>query len=312
MTEPVHPPIVELLPSPSRPALVGGGLFAILALVLLDGGIAGWAQLTARNQAAAAKLGAVEQYSLDKHVLAMLALSVFTVGLACTLTREKRPGLALLVLVGVCAGPMSILAAPVHPSLISADFSNTRWWWHALVQGGQLLILVLWTWWTTRCLRNRRIFTVAAADPDLPNQHHGEVSCGLLFALYSSVTLTAQILTRHGNGLESPGLLVMLGWAALGAGAAVVVIQSSWWPMSGTVFVSAVLMLGMMYDAYYRPGGWPGVAGWDSGLESPIVLSFSTSACVLAGPLIGAALRRRHPPSGAMPSPEDAETASTV
>jgi hypothetical protein len=49
-----------------------------------------------------------------------------------------------------------------------------------------------------------------------------------------------------------------------------------------------------MYAAYYRPGGWPGVAGWDGGGQSPMVLSLGTTVCVLAGPLIGAALRRRH------------------
>jgi hypothetical protein len=310
MTDPVHPAIGELLPRPSRAALVGGGLFAILALVLLDGGIAIWAQITARNRLALQSLAAVDKYSLDQHLLAMIALSLLTVGLACTLIRTKQPLLAMLVLIGVCAGPMAILAAPVNQSLISRDLEDTLWWWHALVQGGQLLVLVLWTWWTTRCLRGRRIFTAAMADPALPDQHHGAVSSELLFALYTAVTLTAQILTRPENGIESPGLLVMFGWAMLGAAGAVLVVQSSWWPMSGTIFVSEVLMLGMLYDAYYRPGGWPGVAGWESGPQSPVILSFSTSACVLAGPLIGAVLRRRHPPSGAPADSVEPQSAS--
>lgn len=311
MANPVHHASIERLkPHPSRRALLGGGLVAVLALILLDGGIAAWAQLTARRQVSARHVAAIAQYSLDRHLLAMLSLSLFTVGLACTLIRTRQSLLAAVLLIAVAAGPMTILAAPVGPALITANSGNTVWWWHTVVQGGQLLILGAWTWWATRCLHGRRIFTVAFVDPALPEQHHGVVSCGLLSGLYVAVMVTAQILTRTSDGAESPGLLVMAGWAMLGAAGAVVVLQSSWWPMSGTVMVGTVLMLGMMYDAYYRPGGWPGVAGWENGLEPPIVLSFSTSACVLAGPLAGTVLRRRHPPSGAANPTAEGESAS--
>ncbi len=287
---------------PSWKALAAGSLITIPALIVLDGGVAAWAQFTVRQVWVAQQVSSAGQYSVVKHCLAMLALSLLAGGMACMLSRSGQPVLAGLVLAGVCAGPMTVLAAPVRAGLLTADLQDTTWWWHGAVQGVQFLLLAGWTWWTTRCLPERRSFMAATADPELSDQHHGRVAPGLLFALFTAVTMTAQILARTDNGIESPGLLVIFGWAALGAAGSVIVIQSSWRPMCVTVLVATVLALGMLYDAYYRPGAWPGVAGWDDA-TSPIILSFSATVCVLAGPLLGTALRRRHPPSGADSEP---------
>jgi hypothetical protein len=282
----------DRLPMSSRGELVWGALIAVLALVALDGGIASWAQWTARTTLAGSV--ADGQHSLNRHVLAMVLLSALTVAVGCLLALLRERMLALVVLAGVAAGPMGVLAAPVSASLVTVDVTDTYAWWHLVVQSGQFAILLAWGWWSVR--RLPAVLPQALREGGHPPDPvaHGRISSTLLFALYAAVTLTAQILSRTSNGIESAGLLTMVGWAALGAGCAVVVTQVPARLTATWITAGGVLAIGAMYSAYYRPGGWPGVAGWENGIEAPVVLSFSTTACVLAGPLIGAVLHRRH------------------
>jgi hypothetical protein len=43
---------------------------------------------------------------------------------------------------------------------------------------------------------------------------------------------------------------------------------------------------------YLRPGGWPGVAGWEfDGMESPVILSAQVAIVSAAGPIAGMLLK---------------------
>jgi hypothetical protein len=73
-------------------------------------------------------------------------------------------------------------------------------------------------------------------------------------------------------------LVVAASRAALRAQAALVAVS---------IAVPAVLFL-----AYQRQGGWPGVAGWEfGGMQSPVITSTSIVVCLLAAGPAGIAVR---------------------
>jgi hypothetical protein len=42
-----------------------------------------------------------------------------------------------------------------------------------------------------------------------------------------------------------------------------------------------------MWWAYHRDGGWPGVPGWDHGMQSPLFLTVQITAVLIAAAAIG-------------------------
>lgn len=60
--------------------------------------------------------------------------------------------------------------------------------------------------------------------------------------------------------------------------------------MSLAFLVGIAATSGLIFVAYTRLGGWPGVAGWEfDGMESPIITSAASTSVMFAAALIGSA-----------------------
>lgn len=275
-----------MTPSSTRSLLVGSAAAAV-ALAGLDGGIAGWAQWSWTRAAAAQDIPA-QLYSLPRHVIAMVLLAALAVAVATVLAEGGNRVLAGLVLAATVAGPMTVIAAPVRAGLITADSGDVGWWWHAAIGVPQLAIMLAATVWAVRCRRPAAPGTTARS---------GLGSAGTSFAIFAAIGLTGQILLLpNPQTSEHPGLLTAVGWAFLGAGLALVAARSASGRAPALALIAALAVVASLLLAYHRPGGWPGVAGWEfNGMEPPIVLSPAAVATFLAGPVIalGGQARRR-------------------
>jgi hypothetical protein len=275
-------------------ALLAGAVAAVTALALLDGGVAGLAQRAALAEAARYGLGRtdLELYSLTGHVLAMLAVAAVAVATATGLAATDLRPLAACVLAGAVTGPMTVAAAPVAASLVAGDSGDTRWWWHVAVALAQLVVMAAATWWTFECLRR----------PDAVADHRGvpwatrSVSAAAVFTLVAVAGFAVQVVVDRNGGSQGPGVLAMLGWAILAGGLVTAVGWSVHWWASFAALVGVGAALGLMYAAYHRPGGWPGVAGWEVFGQSPLVLTVGAAVTLLVAPFLGmVAQLLRHP-----------------
>lgn len=255
-----------------------GLLLTAAVLAALVGALAGLAQHAARVWWRAEGLpGDQELYSLAGHTASMVGIGMIAVATASILIRNGRLALAVPVLVGVVAGPMTLVAAPVSESLMRDDSMDTDRGWHLLVGAVVLAVLGTGTWWTSRSLGR------GGFAGDQPAS--GGLSSGSLFVIVAGVCLAAQV-PMMGNP-ERPQLIVAIGWSLLIAGGAVSGTSMSGWQVAlATVVVAVVLVL--MALAYLRPGGWPGVAGWEfKGMESPVILTSVTAFGAVVSPLLG-------------------------
>ena len=273
-------------------SLAGGYLVGALAVAAFDGGIAWQAQRV--GQVAARAEGLTESqvddlpYSLPAHVFAMVVLAGFVVRLAAELWRAQHAGLALAVLAGAVMGPMTLVAAPVARAVIAADGADTRWWWHTIVGLIQGALLLGWTWWTARFrppLQRRP--EDRATDGGRP-----PVSTASVFVVVTAAGCCAHAVALRDAGNQVAGLTQYVGWSLLAAGLTVAVgtARHGW---SGVVAIAgAALTVEVLSLAYERPGGWPGVAGWEFlGMESPIVVSGISTTVLLTGPALSLAVR---------------------
>jgi hypothetical protein len=87
---------------------------------------------------------------------------------------------------------------------------------------------------------------------------------------------------------NAPVIRAVIGWAMLAAGIVVVAsFASTAWTSLGLLAGSAIT-LAVIFAAYTRIGGWPGVAGWEyEGMQSPIITSVASSIALLVAPLVG-------------------------
>lgn len=285
----------------------------------------------------------VGMYSVGRHVAAMVLLAALTVAVSVVLARAGHRGAAVAVLAAVVAGPMTVIAAPVSAALIAANDQDTLIWWHLVVGVPQFAVLAGVTVWSIHSPGRAQAQTGAAVRAGAaagtgeragarPGASAGAGSGGgsvtafaalrgkpapvalltfsgaSVFGVFVAAAITGQIvLTPNVGGGEHPGLLVIVGWAVLGAAIAAIVAGSSRVWLPAVALVAGVVVLGSLYWAYCRWGGWPGVAGWEfAGMQSPVILSPGSSLTLLAGPLLGlavqgrratAVLGRRYPPA---------------
>ncbi len=255
-----------------------GALLTAAVLGLLVGGIAGLAQHAAQVWWRSEGLtGNQEMDSLTLHTMSMVGIGMVAVATASLLTIDGRVALAVAVLVGAVAGPMTLVAAPVSESLIRDDSLDTILGWHLLVGAALLAVLATGTWWTSRSLRRGSVLLDGATSPGF--------SSGSLFVVVAGTVLAAQV-PMMGNP-ERPQLVVATGWSLLIAGGAVIGTSLRTWQVGAATVGGGVVLL-LMAVAYLRIGGWPGVAGWEfKGMESPVILTFVTAAGFAAAPLLG-------------------------
>lgn len=265
------------------------GLGSLLAAAVL-GVTTGGMSLAAQHMADPAALR--ERYPVTLHVLAMIAVAGLSVAVAAALARRGLPLVAGLVLVGSAAGPMTVVAVPVRASLVDeATLRDTRMWWHVVVAALLTAVLVGWTWWADRCLNTR--------TTERPASDGSPLAAAALFAVVAAAGLSAYFLIPPQS--NEPVMRAVVGWALLAAGIAVAAGFARTLRVSLGFLVGVAAAAGLLFLAYTRLGGWPGVAGWEyDGMESPIITSVASTVMMFAAPLIGSATwlaRRgiRHP-----------------
>ncbi|GAA3635291.1 hypothetical protein GCM10022223_62130 [Kineosporia mesophila] len=266
----------------SRSEVAAGALIAAAALALVVGSIGWLGQHAARTWWEGQGLpGEVELESLSQHTAAMTGTGLIAIAGAGLLVARGRVVLAGAALVGAVAGPMTLVAAPLSESLLRDDDSyDTTYTWHLIVGAALLGILATGTWWTSRHLRRagvRNDHEASGGPPPL-------LSDSSLFVIVAGVCLTAQV-PMMGNP-ERPQLIVATGWALLVAGCTVAGSSLNGW-QTGLATLSCAAVLLLMALAYLRPGGWPGVAGWELLGQPPVILTSVTAVSFAAGPLLG-------------------------
>ena len=140
-----------------------------------------------------------------------------------------------------------------------------------MVAAGLTALLAAWTFWVVRRAEARR------EAPTTGRVHDATIFAGLFTAGFAVAML------MRPDAEETPSYLTIACWTMLSAAAALAL-----WRASGisSVLISVLpaLTLGAMYVAYFRPGGWPGVAGWEL-WTSPIVFGIPSVAMSLSLPL---------------------------
>jgi hypothetical protein len=255
----------------------GGGTVVLAGLV---GGLAGAAQHAARVDARAQGLGGGPYtYSLSQHVAAMVLLGVLAVAVAAILDRRGTRVLAALALLGAAAGPMTLVAAPAWAGVVRTSLMDTQAWWHAAVAVSVLAVLGSWTLWVERALPAPSAVRSAAGPGP---------SRGAVFTILAAV-LFVVFWNKSWELQESPGVVPALGWALLVAALGVAASRAALRVRVALLVLSAAVPA-LLYLAYQREGGWPGVAGWElGGMQSPVITSTSIVVCLLAAVPVGAA-----------------------
>jgi hypothetical protein len=222
----------------------------------------------------------ITHYSLSMHVIAMLALSILAVAVGSALVVQRKPVLAGVVLIATAFGPMTIVATPIRASLITSTYQDTRIWWHVVVAGALTIVLSAWTWWVVRCLPEPE------GQPDRPPSALASLLPDLVFIVSAAGGLLAYLSSPDQS--NQPAMRAMVGWAILAAGIVTAVGFARHWWTSLVLAGGAGVVLGLIFLAYSRNGGWPGVAGWEyQGMESPIITSVGATAAVLSAWLLG-------------------------
>jgi hypothetical protein len=94
---------------------------------------------------------------------------------------------------------------------------------------------------------------------------------------------------------QSPGLMTFGGWAVLAGGGVLLALHRGWAVAGTTVLLSGAAFIALA-GAYRRPGGWPGVAGWElNAMQSPVAVTGAVAVTVLVAPVVGAALHSAVP-----------------
>jgi hypothetical protein len=216
------------------------------------------------------------------HVIAMTLVGGVAVALAATFVRAENPLIASAVLLGAAGGPMTAMAAPIRTSLIEHNGETAAAWWRILVTGMVFAVLAGWTAVVTCALRGRALRGRPAA---LSSRIAGG---GVFVAL--ALTAYAVNIGMVGESTQHPAVLTNAGWAVLLAGLVCAASYGPWWSACFS-WGFAGAALGVMYLAYERDGGWPGVSGWEVAGQPPIVLSAWITLLLVASIPVALALR---------------------
>jgi hypothetical protein len=252
-----------------------GSLLAALALGALVVALGLVAQAAADGAAVSAHYAPPSHESVTMHAIAMVGLGAFAVAVAVALCRLGWVLIAAAVLLGVTLGPMTLVAVPVRSSLINAEGSDTTGTWHLVVGAVVLALLSSWTWWTVRCLDS------------VPLERRASSFAGWPLALFAASFLAALAVHQQlPEQVNTPAGSAVTGWELLAAGTVVAVAvavkaRAAVWCLLG---ISAAL--GLIALAYTNPGGWPGVAGWET-IQPPIITCWVSTLTVLVAPIAG-------------------------
>jgi hypothetical protein len=219
------------------------------------------------------------------HAAAMTLVAWLALAIAVPLLRAARLfAVAVAVSAGAAFGPLRLVAAPIHGDLefIESTPSPTQAGWPVVVAAVLTVLLIVVA---------RRL---ARADPVV------EVARGALVGVAGLVCLTIPLLALPvipGATVDpghEPGLsfVMVTGWGLLAGGllaAGLLGVGST--PTAGGRVLLAATAPATMWWAYHRDGGWPGVPGWDYGMQSPLFLTVQITVVLIGAAALGWALR---------------------
>jgi hypothetical protein len=226
----------------------------------------------------------VFERSVWPHGAAMTLVVWLALAVAVPLLRARLFAVAVAVCAGAAFGPLRLVAAPIHGDLefIESNPSPTQAGWPVVVASVLTFLLVVVA---------RRL---ARVDPVV------EVVRGALVGVAGLVCLALPLLALPvipGATVDpghQPGLsfVMVTGWGLLAGG----LLAAGPLGVGGTSTARWRVLLAAaspatMWWAYQRDGGWPGVPGWDYGMQSPLFLTVQITAVLIGAAALGWALR---------------------
>ena len=242
------------------------------------------------------------------HAAAITLVVCLTLAITVPLLRARLFAVAVLVCAGAAFGPLRLVAAPIQGDLefISQEPSAAQVAWPVAVAAVLTVALIVVA---------RRL-----ARLDSPN----DVPRGALIGVAGLVCLVIPLLALPmiPGAMVDPGhepelsFYMVTGWGLLAGGLlAAGLLGIGRTSTAGWRVPLAAATPAAMWWAYHRDGGWPGVPGWDLGLQSPLYLTAPITAVLIGCAALGWALRAsglgdrlrawyHHPePSPTLPAP---------
>lgn len=219
------------------------------------------------------------------HALAMTLVVALALAVMVPLLRSGMFTLAVLVAAGAGFGPLRLTAAPVIGDLehLESDPTLVQVAWPLAVGAAATVLLIVVAGWLDRrpgLVRPGSRLLVAAAG----------LVCLAVPLLALPIIPGATQDPGHEPGLSLP---MVTGWGLLSGG----LLAAGLLGASRRTTAGALARLALagfapvaMWWAYHRDGGWPGVPGWDHGMQSPLFLTVQITAVLIAAGAIGWAL----------------------
>jgi hypothetical protein len=214
------------------------------------------------------------------HAAAMTLVVWLALAISVPLLRARLFAVAVAVCAGAAFGPLRLVAPPIHGDLEFVDRSPSpsQAAWPVAVAAALTVLLIV----VARRLARR--------DP-VP-----EVPRGALVGVAGLVCLAIPLLALPviPGATEDPGhlpglsFLMVTGWGLLAGGllAAGLLGVGSMSAARWRVGLAGAVP-GAMWWAYHRDGGWPGVPGWEYGMQSPLFLTVQITAVLIGAAVLG-------------------------
>ena len=201
------------------------------------------------------------------------------------LLRARLFAVAVAVCAGAAFGPLRLVAAPIHGDLefIESNPSPTQAGWPVAVAAALTVLLIV----VARRLARRSIPWSRSPRGALVGV--AGLVCLAIPLLALPVIPGATVDPGHEPGLS---FVMVTGWGLLAGGLlAAGLLGVGGTSTAGWRVLLAAAAPATMWWAYHRDGGWPGVPGWDYGMQSPLFLTVQITAVLIGAAVLGWALR---------------------
>ena len=218
------------------------------------------------------------------HAAAMTLVVWLALAITVPLLRARLFAVAVAVCAGAAFGPLRLVATPVFGDLefIDQQPSTTQVVWPVTVAAALSVLLIV----VARRLAREH------CPSDVPRGALVGVAglvCLAIPLLALPVIPGATVDPGHEPGLS---FNMVTGWGLLAGGLlAAGLLGVGRTSTAGWRVGLAVAAPGSMWWAYHRDGGWPGVPGWDYGMQSPLFLTVQITAVLIGAAALGWALR---------------------
>ncbi len=214
------------------------------------------------------------------HAAAMTLVVGLTLAIASQLLRARLFAVAVLVCAGAAFGPLTLVATPVLGDLefIDQQPSATQVVWPVAVAAALTVLLIV----VARRLAREH------CPSDVPRGALVGVAglvCLAIPLLALPVIPGATVDPGHEPGLS---FSMVTGWGLLAGGLLAAGLLGVGPPSAaGWRVLLAAAAPASMWWAYHRDGGWPGVPGWDYGMQSPLFLTVQITAVLIGCAVLG-------------------------